>query len=436
MTTTDLPTTVLPRQYLVWLSGVTVGRLGDAVLAFALGWAAAGHGGTTAALALTLNGLPRLVLLVLGGAVADRFGARRVLIGGETALLAMTAALALVLPRTGSPIVLLLAASLALGTVSAFCLPAAGSMPRRLVPDEQLSRALALRQSSGQIVLILAAPLGGVLVGTVGLPAIAWGDVVGLGALLAVLVVVRELPGPEPRGDDGPAPRLRGHDLADGLRVVARTPGLAGALVLTGAGAALMLPVPSLLVPLAGRGAGWGPGWTGATAGAVGAGVIVAALVTTRRRSATSRPGPGSGAAGLLVSAAGTGALAAGQLLDGAAAATVAVLGALTFGLGSGAFVARLAPRVLGSAPRTHLARVQALVGLAQLVPVLVTNTVLGAVAERTHPGWALSATAAALVATAAGARRWSTGTTRTSEDVGRPVGPGATVPSGERGAA
>ncbi|MEK8227311.1 hypothetical protein NKG05_16295 [Oerskovia sp. M15] len=69
--------------YLAWLSGVTVSRLGDAVLAFALGWAAAGRGGTTAALVLTLNGLPRLVLMVVGGAVADRLGARRILIAGR-----------------------------------------------------------------------------------------------------------------------------------------------------------------------------------------------------------------------------------------------------------------------------------------------------------------------------------------------------------------
>lgn len=131
MVTIDTPPRTLPRRYLAWLGGVTVSRLGDAVLAFALGWAAAGLGGTTAALVLTLGGLPRLVLLVVGGAVADRVGARRILIAGEAALLILTAVLALALAWFGTPTWLLLAAALALGTVTAFCLPATGSMPRR-----------------------------------------------------------------------------------------------------------------------------------------------------------------------------------------------------------------------------------------------------------------------------------------------------------------
>lgn len=58
MTVADAPSPALPRTYLTWLSGFTVGRLGDATLAFALGWAAAGLGGSTAALVLVLGGLP------------------------------------------------------------------------------------------------------------------------------------------------------------------------------------------------------------------------------------------------------------------------------------------------------------------------------------------------------------------------------------------
>ncbi len=238
MTTTDAPVRALPRPYLAWLSGVTVSQLGDAVLGFALGWAASGHGGTTAALVLTLSGLPRLVLLVVGGAIADRIGARRILIAGEATLLALTVALAVALARFGTPTWLLVASALALGTVTAFCLPATGSMPRRLVSDEQLTRALALRQGLSQAVLITAAPVAGLLVGTLGLPAIAWGDAVTFGISLCVLIAVRELSGPASvrPGDGGVgAPRL---DLLDGFRVVARTPGLRAALLLTGGAAA------------------------------------------------------------------------------------------------------------------------------------------------------------------------------------------------------
>jgi len=274
-------------------------------------------------------------------------------------------------------------------------------MPRRLVPDEQLTRALAFRQSASQAVAMAAAPLAGVLVGAWGLPAIAWGDAVTFGVSLGVLVAVRELAGPasdQMPSDGGARPRL---DLADGFRVVARTPGLLGALLLTGAAGAFILPVAPLLVPLTGRTSGWGPRSTGAVVGAVGVGVIVAALLVSRRR--TRKPGRASVATGLALSATGASVLAAGSGLGSAA---VAVVGGLVFGFGNGTFVAHLAPFVLGSAPRTHLARVQALVGLVQLVPVMVTNNALGALAEHASPGWAMGTAAAGLALCAAWARR------------------------------
>ncbi len=406
MTVTDTPLRALPRSYLTWVGGSTVSRLGDAVLMFALGWAASGLGGTTAALVLTLSALPRLVLLFVGGAVADSVGARRILIAGEAVLLALTVVLALALARFGTPAWLLMASSLALGTVTAFCLPAAGSQPRRLVPDDQLSRALALRQGLSQAVLIAAAPLGGVLVGTVGLPAIAWGDVVLLGVGLCVLVAVQDMASSSSKAGPVDGSRSRRLDLVDGFRVVARAPGLRDALVLAGAGAALMLPVPSLLVPLLGRASSWGPGSTGVVAGAVGVGVISAALMTARRRQVAPRVGAAPAATGLAVSAAGALVLAVGPTLGGPREVAVVVAGALLFGFGNGMFVARLAPLVLGSAPRTHLARVQAIVGLVQLVPVMVTNTILGALAQHASPGWALGVTAACLALCATCARR------------------------------
>ncbi|MFD0348302.1 hypothetical protein ACFQ0M_24235 [Kitasatospora aburaviensis] len=84
----------LPGRYLLWLGGVQVGLLGDAALYFALGWAASAHGGGAAGLVLTAITLPRTALVLLGGAVADRFGARRVMLAGDTVMLAATLVLA------------------------------------------------------------------------------------------------------------------------------------------------------------------------------------------------------------------------------------------------------------------------------------------------------------------------------------------------------
>lgn len=60
MTVIDAPVRALPRPYLPWLSGVSVSQLGDAVLTFALGWAASGLGGTTERSVLSVSPVDRL----------------------------------------------------------------------------------------------------------------------------------------------------------------------------------------------------------------------------------------------------------------------------------------------------------------------------------------------------------------------------------------
>lgn len=181
----------LPRTYLWWLAGTRASTVGDAALATALGWTAAGLGGTTAGLVLTAVTVPRTVLLLFGGAVADRFGARRTALAGDGAMLAVVLALAVVDRTAGSTAWTLLGFALLIGTVDAFQLPASGALPRLLVAPAQLPRALALRQAGGQAAVLLGAPLGAVLVGAAGLAATALADAVTFAAVLAVTLRIR-----------------------------------------------------------------------------------------------------------------------------------------------------------------------------------------------------------------------------------------------------
>ena len=105
-----------------------------------------------------------MLLLLVGGAVADRAGAFRVLLLGDGVMLAVTLALALALSAAGLSPVLLVGAALAIGIVDAFYLPASGTMPRRLAPGPPLARAMAARQLTGQLAAFAGAPLGGLLV--------------------------------------------------------------------------------------------------------------------------------------------------------------------------------------------------------------------------------------------------------------------------------
>ena len=73
----------LSTRFWLWLAGAGLSLLGTQVLAFGMAWAAASLSGTLAGLVLTAIVLPRVLLLLVGGAVADRAGPFRVLLVGD-----------------------------------------------------------------------------------------------------------------------------------------------------------------------------------------------------------------------------------------------------------------------------------------------------------------------------------------------------------------
>ncbi|GGX58977.1 hypothetical protein GCM10010358_11460 [Streptomyces minutiscleroticus] len=373
----------LPRSYWLWLGGILASLAGNAVFCFALGWAASEHGGAVAGLVLSAVSLPRVLLLLVGGAVSDRISARRVLIAGDAGMLVFSLVLAAVAHHLGAPPALLVAAGVAVGVADAFYLPASGSMPRRLVPREHLPRALSLRQVGGQVINTGGGPLGGVLVGLAGLAGAALVNAVTFALVLTVLTAVRPRYGAPP----SPAASHLLKDAADGVRVAFSHPVLRPGLLLTGAAAGFLLPVLPLLLPLLARAEHWGAGTAGLVIGAQGVGMVAVTLAVVRR-GPLGRPGL-LAAGGLVV--AGLGALGLG-LAPGPAGATAA---GLVVGIGNGVFSAHIAPLVLAETPESHLSRIQAVLVLVQSLALLLMNNVLGALAGFAGPVAAVVACAA-----------------------------------------
>ncbi|MFF0226898.1 MFS transporter [Streptomyces sp. NPDC004629] len=356
---------------MLWLVGILVSLAGNAVFYFALGWAASEYGGSIAGLVLSAITLPRVLLLLVGGAVSDRVSARRVLISGDAAMLVFSLGLAVAAYYLGTPPLLLIATGVAVGVVDAFYLPASGSMPRRLVVKAQLPRALSLRQAGGQVINMGGGPLGGVLVGLAGFAGAAVVDAVTFAFTLVVLMVVR------PRHDLPSAPRTAIlKEAADGLRVAFSHAVLRPSLWLTGAAAGFLLPVLSLLVPLLARQEEWGAGAAGLVIGAQGVGMVAITLVVVKN-GPLGRPGLLSASAIVL---AGVGVLVLGL----SASVTGAIVGGLIIGVGNGIFSAHIAPLVLASAPETHLSRIQAVLVLVQSLALLFMNSVLGTLVDLT----------------------------------------------------
>ncbi len=355
----------LPRDYLAWLAAAFISRTGDAAMYFALGWAGSAYGGTAAGLIITAIVVPRTVLLLLGGAIGDRFGSRAIMIAGDATLMFSTTILFFTVVLVGSPIWLLITAAFLEGIVTAFYLPASGSMPRRLVNDAVLPRALALRGVGSELADLAGGPLGGLLVGLAGFAAAAGVNAVSFAAVLIVLIVVR------PTREVAQVQRRPVLiEAGEGVRLAMSHAVIRTSLLLTGMLAGLVIPVGSVLLPLLIRGRGWSPVVAGATLGAQSLGSIAVALVISRR-GAHRRPGLVA-ILGLFLT------VLALELLAFASTAGVAVSSGVLLGAGISLFTSHTAPLILGQAPITHLARVQAVLSVIQSAMLVLTTPLLG----------------------------------------------------------
>lgn len=132
--------------------------------------------------------LPLSALLLLGGAVGDHYGRRRLLIVGTSlfAVASLTCALAPSLP-------LLLAARGAQGVGAALLLPNSLALLNAAYSGEKRGRAVGIWAASGAAMAAVAPLLGGWLVGTVGWPAIFYINLpLALGAILLAIKFVGE----------------------------------------------------------------------------------------------------------------------------------------------------------------------------------------------------------------------------------------------------
>jgi MFS family permease len=292
---------------------------------------------------------------------------------GDAAMISVTLLAALIAMRVGTPIELLIIVALLVGTVSAFYMPASGSMPRRLVPQSAVPRALALRQTVGNGVALVGAPVGGFLVAYGGLSASLLFSFATFSIMLIILVFFVRSPAAE-NGDDSPPKRVL-REIADGATLAAREPLLRSTLVVIGGAAAFLLPTMTLLVPLLARVEGCTASTTGLIIGLFsGSSAVVAFVIAITK--AFARAGLAAGA-GLVIAAAGVAIVAYGGPM------WVGIVGATIAGAGSGMFGTHAGALILRATPERYLSRIQSINVLVQSCPLLLANIALGALADR-----------------------------------------------------
>ncbi|MFC0625667.1 MFS transporter [Kribbella deserti] len=116
--------------------------------------------------------MPRALMLLFGGALADRIDARRTMILANLGRIAVLTAAAVVAVTQGVSLALLLAVAVVFGLMDAIYGPASGTMPRQLVRTEDLVPAAAMSQFASRLAVFAGAPIGGLLVAYGGLAAV------------------------------------------------------------------------------------------------------------------------------------------------------------------------------------------------------------------------------------------------------------------------
>ncbi|WP_371603987.1 MFS transporter [Streptomyces sp. NBC_01220] len=267
-----------------WLGAYAASMIGDSVYYMALAWAAARTGSAAqTGLVLAAGSIPRAVLLLGGGVLADRLGPRRVVVASDTARCLVILGLAGTLLLTSPTVWMLIAVALVFGAVDALFLPAVGALPPRITAASQLARVQGMRGLATRTANVVGAPLGGVAV-ALGGPVLAFAAAGVLFAVsLPLLLAVRMSPLPARDPADAEPAGTAWRELADGLGYIRRHPML-GPLTLVVAVSELGFVGPlNLGLILLSDERGWGASGMGWVIAAFGIGAGASALLLTVR---------------------------------------------------------------------------------------------------------------------------------------------------------
>ena len=388
---------LLGRRFILFAIGQQLTQLAGGLLYFALPLYVLLETGNPALMGtvLALAALPQILLMPMGGAIADRIDKRRFLAG-----LNLTAAGAVLvwLLATDSLSVVPAVAILMLAYlgIEALLSPTMESVIPAIVPEEQLVRANSITFALGFGVAVGAPALGGALLTSFGLSHALW-LAVGLFALAAIAKSAVKIPRAE-HETIGPLVRTVIGDLRDAARFVARGDrGLRKFLLIdvaiTFALAPLQLVVlPSLLVRsgLTSGQIGWAMGATMA-GGAIA--VILVGALGERATVRLVRP--------LVIlatcAAATTGLVFFADL--GPVAAAVVLAGGLVVTLGAIAAFGVLLYTYIGERTPEHLtAKIFALSGSGSVAGVAAGNWVFGVLVNRLADTPAIAILLASLV--------------------------------------
>jgi MFS family permease len=368
-----------------WLGGLATSLIGNQIYLVALAWVAVQT--TTPANVgwiLVAGAIPQAALLLVGGALVDRLGPKRVILVSDVLRTAVMVVLALLVARHAPGVWLLVALSVIFGVLDGFFLPAISTAPRYLVAPSELTRVTAAKTLVARAAEFIGSPLASWLLVVASTAAAFWANA-GLFALSVVLLALTRMGAPVEEPGSAPAvtPVARARsslwsEVAEGVRLMGQQRTLSTLLIVVflmelGFSGPMMAGVPLLAAET-----GWGVAAVGWVLAGFGLGAAAAAGVLTWRRQVRRT--------GLVVpaglTAMGVGVVGLGLLPDAGLARSVALLLAgllgLVAGLGSGFFGTLVTSVVLGLARNDQIGRVMGALSFSSLAAVPITFALTG----------------------------------------------------------
>jgi MFS family permease len=227
-----------------------------------------------------VSAVPMLLLMSVGGVMADRFDRRRIIMITQCSIASISAIWAILIftDRIAYWHVLVLAAIA--GTIVSFDLPSGQAFLAQLVRREDMPEAIALNSASVNATRMIGPAMAGVLIGILGTAVAFLSHTLALVIFVVVIGSLRKLLPPPTRSSGGPTGIIA---LREGFALIRKSDELFGLVLTTALFSFLAVPALLVLMPLFVTDVlGGSNGWVPAMTSIFGMGSLIAAITIFR----------------------------------------------------------------------------------------------------------------------------------------------------------
>ena len=184
------------RNYRLFFTGQIISTIGTWMQSVAMPWLALEltHSGVLVGLVLAAQFTPVLIGSQFGGAVADRFPKRRVLLATQTAFTLPSFALFAVSASGHAQYWMVIIAAIATGSITMFDIPTRQSFNVEMVGKRDLTNAIALNSSVFNGAAVIGPSIAGLVIAVAGVPICFLANSVSYVAAIVALLSMRDLP--------------------------------------------------------------------------------------------------------------------------------------------------------------------------------------------------------------------------------------------------